>query len=69
MKVLFNSPPNTAYVVHIVSQFISIPRSSHYSTDLRILHHIKETIFHGLHISTNSSWSYPDTSMPIGLMI
>ena len=47
--------PDTAYAVHIVSQFISVPRSAHYAAILRIIHYIKGTLFHGLHFSSTSS--------------
>jgi hypothetical protein len=44
-----------AYVVHLVSQFMSASRSIHYATVLRILQYIKGTLFHGLHFSAQSS--------------
>jgi len=47
--------PDIAYVVHVVSQFMSAPRSSHFSAVLRILRYIKGTMFHGLHFAANSS--------------
>jgi hypothetical protein len=47
--------PNLAYVVHLVSQFMSAPRSTHYAAVLRILRYIKGTLFHGLHFSAQSS--------------
>ncbi|GKV42069.1 hypothetical protein SLEP1_g49517 [Rubroshorea leprosula] len=34
--------------------FMAAPRSTHCATVLRILHYVKETLFHGLHFSTNS---------------
>uniref|UniRef100_A0A2N9FWZ4 Leucine-rich repeat-containing N-terminal plant-type domain-containing protein n=1 Tax=Fagus sylvatica TaxID=28930 RepID=A0A2N9FWZ4_FAGSY len=37
--------PDLAYVVHLVSQFMSAPRSTHYATVLRILRYIKGTLF------------------------
>ena len=40
------------YAVHLVSQFMSAPRSTHYVAVLRILWYIKGTLFHGLHFST-----------------
>ncbi|GKV02865.1 hypothetical protein SLEP1_g15248 [Rubroshorea leprosula] len=43
------------YVVHVVSQFMATPRSTHYVAVLRIIRYIKGTIFHGLHFSTHSS--------------
>ena len=47
--------PDIAYAVHIVSQFLSTPRSPHYAAVLRILRYIKGTLFHGLHFSAHSS--------------
>ena len=44
-----------AYAVHLVSQFMSAPRSIHYAAVLRILRYIKGTLFHGLHFSAQSS--------------
>ncbi|XP_028062440.1 uncharacterized protein LOC114265815 [Camellia sinensis] len=43
--------PDIAYAVHIVSQFMTAPRSPHYSALVRILCHLKGTLFHGLHYS------------------
>ncbi|XP_057981225.1 uncharacterized protein LOC131166665 [Malania oleifera] len=40
--------PDIAYVVHLVSQFLSAPRSVHYVAILRILRYVKGTLFHGL---------------------
>jgi hypothetical protein len=40
-----------AYAVHLVSQFMSAPHSTHYAAVLRILRYIKGTLFHGLHFS------------------
>ncbi|KAF5935507.1 hypothetical protein HYC85_026636 [Camellia sinensis] len=40
--------PDIAYVVHIVSQFMSAPHTPHYSALVR-------TLFHGLHYSARSS--------------
>ena len=47
--------PDIAYAVHIVSQFMSAPRSTHYAAVLRILRYLKGTMFHGLHFSSASS--------------
>ncbi|GAV81601.1 hypothetical protein CFOL_v3_25055, partial [Cephalotus follicularis] len=44
-----------AYVVHLVSQFMSALRTTHFSTVLRILRYLKGTLFHGLHFSSKSS--------------
>ena len=46
--------PDLAYAVHLVSQFMSAPRTTHYAAVLRILRYIKGTIFHGLHYSADS---------------
>ena len=43
------------YAVHIVSQFLSTPRSSYYVAVVRILMYIKGTLFHGIHFSAYSS--------------
>ncbi|GKV41760.1 hypothetical protein SLEP1_g49252 [Rubroshorea leprosula] len=47
--------PDIEYTVHIVSQFMAAPRSTHYAAILHIIHYVKGTLFHGLHFSTNSS--------------
>ncbi|GKU97911.1 hypothetical protein SLEP1_g10985 [Rubroshorea leprosula] len=44
-----------AYAVHIVSQFMAAPRSTHYAAVLRIIPYVKGTLFHGLHFFANSS--------------
>ena len=41
--------PNILYAVQQVSQFMSVPRSTHYVAILRILQYLKGTLFHGLH--------------------
>ncbi|GFS37423.1 hypothetical protein Acr_00g0051930 [Actinidia rufa] len=54
---------NIAHAVHLVSQFMSAPRSTHYATVLRILWYVKGTLFHGLHFSSQSSlqlYAYSD---------
>ena len=43
--------PDLAYVVHLVSQFMDAPCSTHYVVVLRILRYIKDTLFHVLHFS------------------
>ena len=40
--------PDISYAVHQVSQYLSIPRSTHYAAVLRILRYLKGTLFHGL---------------------
>ncbi|XP_051134155.1 secreted RxLR effector protein 161-like [Andrographis paniculata] len=47
--------PTIAYVVHIVSQFMSAPRTTHYSAVLRVLWYVKDTLLYGLHYSARSS--------------
>ncbi|GKV14899.1 hypothetical protein SLEP1_g25702 [Rubroshorea leprosula] len=47
--------PDIAYAVHIVSQFMAAPRSTHYAAVLRIIRYVKGTLFHRLHFSANSS--------------
>ncbi|XP_022871341.1 uncharacterized protein LOC111390519 [Olea europaea var. sylvestris] len=44
-----------AYAVHLVSQFMSAPRSIHHAAVLCILHYVKGTLFHGFHFSSHSS--------------
>lgn len=46
--------PDISYAVHVVSQFMSAPRSTHFSAVLRILRYIKSSLFHGLHFSIYS---------------
>ena len=48
--------PDLAYSVHLVSQFMSAPRSTHYAAVLHILRYIKGTLFHGLHFSAQFSF-------------
>ncbi|GKV43766.1 hypothetical protein SLEP1_g51018 [Rubroshorea leprosula] len=52
---LTTTRPDIAYAVHIVSQFVAAPRSTHYAAVLRIIRYVKGTLFHGLHFSANSS--------------
>ncbi|GFZ21561.1 hypothetical protein Acr_29g0007230 [Actinidia rufa] len=52
-----------AHAVHLVSQFMSAPCSTHYAAVLRILRYVKGTLFHGLHFSSQSSlqlYAYSD---------
>ncbi|XP_051130222.1 uncharacterized mitochondrial protein AtMg00810-like [Andrographis paniculata] len=54
-----------AHAVHIVSQFMVFPRTSHYSVVLHILRYVKGTLLHGLHFSSHSSLalsSYSDAN-------
>ncbi|KAG9439538.1 hypothetical protein H6P81_019703 [Aristolochia fimbriata] len=48
------SRPNISYAVHVVSQFMSAPRSVHYATLLRILRYIKGSLFQGLFFGSSS---------------
>jgi hypothetical protein len=47
--------PDISYTIHLVSQFMSAPRSTHYAVVLRILRYVNGTLFHGLHFSSCSS--------------
>ena len=44
-----------AHAVHLVSQFLAAPHSTHYAAVLHILCYIKGTMFHGLHFSAHST--------------
>ena len=46
--------PDIAYVIHLVSQFLVAPYSTHYVVVIHILRYIKGTMFHGLHFSAHS---------------
>ncbi|XP_015933187.1 uncharacterized mitochondrial protein AtMg00810-like [Arachis duranensis] len=50
--------PDIAYPVHVLSQFLSAPRTTHYAAVLHILRYIKCTLFHGLHFSVHSFLSF-----------
>ena len=43
-----------AHAVHLVSQFLVAPHSTHYAVVIHILRYIKGTMFHGLHFSAHS---------------
>lgn len=47
--------PNITYAVHIVSQFASAPRTSHWFTILSILRYLQGTLYHGLLLSSTSN--------------
>ncbi|KAM7513703.1 hypothetical protein LguiA_003286 [Lonicera macranthoides] len=47
--------PDIAYAVHVVSQFMAAPCSTHFDAVIRILRYLKGTVFHGLHYSSKSS--------------
>ncbi|XP_028095684.1 uncharacterized protein LOC114295610 [Camellia sinensis] len=44
-----------ACAVHIISQFMTVPRSPHYDALVHILRYLKGTMFHGLNYFTHSS--------------
>ncbi|XP_051135456.1 uncharacterized mitochondrial protein AtMg00810-like [Andrographis paniculata] len=61
---LYVTRPYIAYAVHIVSQFMADPRTSHHSVVLHILCYVKGTLLHGLHFSSHSCLTlsgYSDT--------
>ena len=47
--------PDIVYAVHIVSQFVSTPRTTHWVALLRILRYARDTIFQSLLLSSTSS--------------
>ncbi|GMP85483.1 hypothetical protein CsSME_00038617 [Camellia sinensis var. sinensis] len=47
--------PDLVYVVHVVSQFVSAPRSTHWAALVRVLRYLRGTIFQGLLLSSTSS--------------
>lgn len=47
--------PDISHVVHLVSQDMVMPRSTHYAIVIHILPYVKGTIFYGLHFSAHSS--------------
>jgi hypothetical protein len=48
--------PDIAHDVHLVSQFLTAPHSTHYAAVIHILRYIKGTMFHGLHFSAHSTF-------------
>ncbi|XP_026451406.1 uncharacterized protein LOC113351678 [Papaver somniferum] len=46
--------PYISHDVHIVSQFMSVPRSTHYAAVLRILRYIKGSLYQGMCFSSKS---------------
>ncbi|XP_026452189.1 uncharacterized protein LOC113352596 [Papaver somniferum] len=46
--------PDISHDVHIVSQFMSAPRSTYYAVVLRILRYLKGTLYQGLQFSSKS---------------
>ncbi|GAV71468.1 hypothetical protein CFOL_v3_14962 [Cephalotus follicularis] len=47
--------PDISYAVHLVSQFIASPRSTHFAAVLQILRYVKGALFHGFHFFSKSS--------------
>ena len=47
--------PDIAYAVHLLSQFMAAPRTTHYAAVLRILRYNKGTLFNGLYFPYSSS--------------
>ncbi|XP_043720937.1 uncharacterized mitochondrial protein AtMg00810-like [Telopea speciosissima] len=47
--------PDIAYVVHVVNQLVSAPRTTHWTALLCILRYIRGTIFHSLLLSSTFS--------------
>ena len=47
--------PKIAYVVHIVSQFMTAPQTIHFTAVLHILRYVDGTLGHGLQFSSQSS--------------
>ncbi|XP_054778455.1 uncharacterized mitochondrial protein AtMg00810-like [Prosopis cineraria] len=47
--------PDITYAIHVVSQFMSEPRTTHYAIVLQIIWYIKGTLYHGLYFSASSS--------------
>ncbi|XP_026416320.1 uncharacterized protein LOC113311735 [Papaver somniferum] len=47
--------PDISHVVHIVNQFMSAPRSTHYATVIRILRYIKGSLYQGMCFSFKSN--------------
>ncbi|XP_051147523.1 uncharacterized mitochondrial protein AtMg00810-like [Andrographis paniculata] len=56
--------PDIAHAVHIVSQFMAAPRTSHHFAILHILRYVKGTLLHGLQFSSNSSLTLSGYSDP-----
>ncbi|XP_068657998.1 uncharacterized mitochondrial protein AtMg00810-like [Aristolochia californica] len=46
--------PDITYVVHVVNQFASAPRTAYWTTVLRILRYLRDTLHHGLLLSSAS---------------
>ncbi|XP_015934834.1 uncharacterized mitochondrial protein AtMg00810-like [Arachis duranensis] len=50
--------PDIAYPVHVLIQFLSVRRTTHYAAVLCVLRYIKGILFHGLYFSAHSSLSF-----------
>jgi hypothetical protein len=55
LKYLTVTRPDISYDVHLVSQFMTSPRTTHYVVVLRIIRYINGSLFYGLHYSATSS--------------
>lgn len=56
--------PDISHVIHLVSQYMAAPQSTHYAVVLHILRYVKGTLFHGLYFVAHSSSelrAYSDT--------
>jgi len=53
-----NSRPYIAYVVGIISRFMSEPRSSYLLAVIRVMRYIKGTLNYGVLFPKNYQWSY-----------
>ena len=51
---LIATRPEISYDVHQVSQYLSVPRSTHYTAILRIFRYLQSTLFHGIFYSAQS---------------
>jgi hypothetical protein len=47
--------PDLAYVIHLVSQFMTAPHLFYYAVVIRILRYVNGILFHVLHFSSHSS--------------
>jgi hypothetical protein len=47
--------PDISYAVHVISQFVCAPRSTHWAALLRILRYVRGTMFQCLHLSSSSA--------------
>ncbi|XP_016707030.1 uncharacterized mitochondrial protein AtMg00810-like [Gossypium hirsutum] len=52
---LIMTRPDIAHAVHMVGQFLTSPRSSHFLAVLRILRYVKGLLFYSLHFFAHSS--------------